>query len=193
MAQMKGALPEPRLQDSTVPFRPYSCDIDGDSNKVGVRVRARVRAKFRCLDFEPCLTHVYSALPCGVSIPSFHEFTHPAKLYWHVLSTVLFFLCVLVLSCLVWFCVVLSCFYLVSSRLVSFDFLSKVELEDFLRAVVLGRTNWDMVTTGRASQLVGSVEFPAGELRSVLPKARLQPFLSFLTTDLRICLASRLV
>ncbi len=31
---------------------------------------------------------------------------------------------------------------------------------------MLGRTNWDMITTGRASQLVGSVEFPAGEVRS---------------------------
>ncbi len=50
MAQMKGALPEPRLRDSTVPFRPYSCDIDGDSDKVrvGVRVRIRARARFRC-------------------------------------------------------------------------------------------------------------------------------------------------
>ena len=84
----------------------------------------------------------------------------------------------------------LSC--LVSSRLI---FLSKVELEDFLRAVVLGRTNWDMVTTGRASQLVGSVEFPGGEVRSASLESSFAAlaFFLFLTADLRICVSSRLV
>ncbi len=34
MSQMKNALPDDKMQASTVPFRPYSCDIDGDSDKV---------------------------------------------------------------------------------------------------------------------------------------------------------------
>ncbi len=34
MSQMKNMFPIPELQASTVPFRPYSCDSDGDSDKV---------------------------------------------------------------------------------------------------------------------------------------------------------------